>query len=248
MTQELGRVQRPSAEQYKGRRKLLLVPLIYGPPAEEPEGVASLQKYWEQMQTQVAALETALGGLHLVFHETLSVGGPEGLEQLKAVDQRSHGFVEEKCQAGATLATIEDPVMLAEILDLQRCLMMPLVSATIPARLNDWFAESNRGRYEHMAKRIDETLGEDQLGLLLISERHQIQFPDDIEVFYVSPPALDEFRRWFHEWAARQQAQASQELTDEEVEEDESVEEAGIEAEVTGDAPPAEGSEESPTS
>lgn len=222
------------------------MPLVYGPPAGEPEGIAALQKYWEQMQTQVAALEAALGGLHHVFHETLSVGGLEGLEQLKEIDQRSHGFVEEKCQGGATLDTIEDPVMLAEILDLQRCLMMPLVSATIPARLNEWFTESNKGRYEHMAKRIDETLGEDQLGLLLISERHQIQFPSDIEVFYVSPPALDEFRRWFQEWAAREQAQATQAPANAEGQGEETIEEADVASEGTVDAQPDEAGEDSP--
>jgi len=42
----------------------------------------------------------------------------------------------------------------------------------------------------------------------LISERHQVQFPSDIEVFYVSPPALDEYRRWFQNWMDQQQSAA----------------------------------------
>ena len=43
-----------------------------------------LQNYWEQVQTQVAALETALGSLQHIYHESLTVGGDEGLEQLGA--------------------------------------------------------------------------------------------------------------------------------------------------------------------
>ena len=39
-----------------------------------------------------------------------------------------------------------------------------------------------------------------------ITERHQVQFPTDVEVFFVAPPALDEFRRWVTEWVAQQQA------------------------------------------
>ena len=35
MAEELGRIQRPTASQYDGRRKLLLVPLIYGPQADD---------------------------------------------------------------------------------------------------------------------------------------------------------------------------------------------------------------------
>ena len=205
MAQELGRIARPSSAQYEGRRKLLLVPLVYGPPADAPDGMAALQKYWDQVQVQVESLELSLGGLHHIYHESLSQGGEQGLEHLGSADQRSHQFVKAKCEAGAVLEAAEDAAALAETLDLQRCLMMPLISEKVALRLQEWFNESNKNRYDHIAGHIDSTLGENELGLLLISERHQIQFPEDIEVFYVSPPALEEFRRWLQNWAAQQQ-------------------------------------------
>ncbi len=208
MTQELGRVERPSADQYRGRRKLILVPLVYSPAADDPEGFAALQNYWEQMQTQVAALENALGGLQRIYHESITDGEGEGMEQLQAGDRRSHEFVAGKREAGAMLEATEDIEVLLETLDLQRCLMMPLASPAVASRLQEWHAEANHRRYEHIAACIDETLPEDGLGLLLISERHQVQFPSDVEVFYVSPPALDEFRRWLQNWVARQQQAA----------------------------------------
>ena len=215
MTQELGRISKPSSAQYEGRRKLLLVPLVYGPPADAPDGVTALQKYWDEMQLQVRALESALGGMHHVYHESLLEGGEEGLKQLEQVDQRSHAFVRRKCEAGALLEATEDVEILLETLDLQRCLMMPLASGSVAQKLQEWFAEANRNRYDHIAKQIDSTLGENQVGLLLVSERHQIQFPQDIEVFYVSPPALNEFRRWLQNWSAQQQkAQAEPSLYD----------------------------------
>ena len=206
--QELGRISRPSAEQYRGLRKLILVPLVYSPVPDDAEGAAALQNYWEQAQTQVAALENALGGLQRVYHESVTAPGDEGLEQLRSGDLRSHAFVSLKCESGAELEDTEDFETLLETLDLQRCLMMPLASASVASRLHEWHADANRRRYEHMAARIDGTLAEDGVGLLLISERHQVQFPPDIEVFYVAPPALDEFRRWLQNWAARQQQAA----------------------------------------
>ncbi len=211
MAQELGRIQRPSASQYDGRRKLLLVPLVYGPQADNPEGAAVLQNYWEQMQTQVDALETALGGLQHIYHESLTVGGDEGLEQLGAADQRSHGFVAGKTNSGAVLEATEDMDVLLETLDLQRCMMIPLASTSVASKLQEWHSDSNRQRYEHIASQIDSTLGENETGLLMISERHQVQFPNDIEVFYVSPPALDEYRRWIQNWMEQQQAAAAAE-------------------------------------
>ena len=206
MAQELGRIQRPSASQYDGRRKLLLVPLVYGPQADNAEGAAVLQNYWGQMQTQVDALEGALGGLQHIYHESLTVGGDEGLEQLSAADQRSHGFVSGKTKSGAVLEPTEDMDVLLETLDLQRCMMIPLASTSVASKLQEWHSDSNRQRYEHIANQIDSTLGENETGLLLISERHQVQFPSDIEVFYIAPPALDDYRRWLQNWMEQQQA------------------------------------------
>ncbi|MCH8987571.1 MAG: hypothetical protein IIA92_02045 [Chloroflexi bacterium] len=210
MAEELGRIQRPPASQYDGRRKLLLVPLVYGPQADSPEGAAVLQNYWEQMQTQVEALESALGGLQHIYHESLTVGGDEGLEQLSAADQRSHGFITGKTESGAVLEATEDMDVLLETLDLQRCLMIPLASTSVASKLQEWHSDSNRQRYEHIANQIDSTLGENETGLLMISERHQVQFPSDIEVFYVSPPALDEYRRWLQNWMDQQQTAAAE--------------------------------------
>jgi hypothetical protein len=108
--------------------------------------------------------------------------------------------------------------VLLETLDLQRCMMIPIASPSVGSRLQEWHADSNRQRYEYIANQIDSTLGENETGLLLISERHQVQFPTDVEVFYVSPPALDEYRRWFQNWMTQQQAAAGQ--SGETVEED----------------------------
>ena len=205
MSQELGRIERLPAERYLGKRKLLLVPLVYGPPTESEEGLAILQRYWDQVQAQIESLVAQLGQLSHIYHESLTVGGPEGLKHLETVDQRSHTLVESRCQAGAVLEATEDRESLLETLDLQRCLMVPMASEKVAVALNEWLVASNRTRYEKIGERIDATLGENELGLLMISERHQVQFAQDIEVFFVAPPALADFRRWLQEWMDQQQ-------------------------------------------
>ena len=118
----------------------------------------------------------------------------------------SHRLAQTKCQTGAVLEEAEDAETLLESMDLQRCLMMPFASQKVAAQLQQWLGEATRRRNEHFIQRIDETLGEDEVGLLLVNERHQLQFPQDIEVFYVAPPALDEYRRWVEGYVARQRA------------------------------------------
>ena len=202
MTEQLGRIERPEAEQYQGKRKLLLIPLVFGTPEQLQEGQTLLQKYWVQMQSQVESLENRLGPVKRIFHENVAAGEEEGLLRLQAMDERSHRFVQSKCRNKAVLEATEDEGTLLEVVDLQRCLMLPLLSSRLTAKLHEWYFEGMNRRYEHIGKRIDESLGKNEVGLLLIGERHQVQFPQDIEVFYVSPPALDEYRRWFQNWLA----------------------------------------------
>ena len=206
MSQELSRIERPSAAQYQGKRKLLLAPLIFGVPAEATEGVEILQRYWEQMQSQISSLERSLGPLRRIYHESLVLGSQEGLQQLGLADQRSHGFVAARVESGAAYwKPPKTPNRSLESLDLQRCMMLPLASPSVVTRLQEWFAEATRKRYAGIGQQIDTTLQPDELGLLMISERHQVQFPPDIEVFYIAPPALDDFHRWVQRWASEQQ-------------------------------------------
>ena len=206
MAQEFGRVERPSPGSFQGKRKLFLVPRLYEPPPDAEEGNTILQRYWDQVQSQVASLESGLGPIKHIYHEGLTEGGEQAVAYLEAMDQRCHTFVQAKSQAGATLEATEDQDVLNETLDLQRCLMLPLTSNSVASKLHEWFTDGVRRRYEHISNRIDETLGENEVGLLMINERHQVQFPADVEVFFVAPPALDEFRRWLDGWIAKQQA------------------------------------------
>ena len=207
MTQELGRIERPSAEDYQGKRKLLLVPNLYYPQILEEDGTAILNRYWEQTRAQISSLETVLGPVKHIYHGSVAEGGDEGVKGLEAGETPSLAIIMEKCQSGATLEATEDADVLRENLDLQRCLMLPLSSEQVAVELREWFNDSVRRRYEHISARIDETLGENEVGLLVINERHQVQFPSDMVVFFVAPPALDEFRRWLDDWLARHRAE-----------------------------------------
>lgn len=199
MAEEIGRITRPATANYQGKRKLLLAPLVQlpFPPDRVPaEGAAIMGRYWEQVEAQVRAVQNALGSIRHIYHESLPEGGAEGLGYLEASGQGSHALVSGLMEAGAALETAESMEILAETLDWQRCLMQPLISREAASRLQEWFADANRRRYGFIADAIDSSLGEDETGLLLINERHQIQFPRDLEVIYIAPPALDEFRRW----------------------------------------------------
>ncbi len=214
MAEELSRITRPPAGNYQGKRKLLLAPLINLPmPADAmpEEGLEIMARYWAQVDVQVRAVQNALGSVSLVYHEHLPAGGQDAIQYLESTGQPSHALVKTLADASAVVEPVESMDALAECLDLQRCLMQPLMSMAVANKLQEWLGEATRRRYEYIAEAIDKTLPEDGTALLLINERHQVQFPVDLEVIYIAPPALDEYRRWLQNWTEKlQQEMAAQ--------------------------------------
>ena len=134
MVEELGRITRPATANYQGKRKLLLAPLIHlAVPADSmpPEGAEILARYWDQVDVQVRAVQNALGSVTHVYHENLPEGGNAGLGYLEVSGQGSHKLTAGLVEAGAVLETTESMAILAETLDLQRCLMQPLMSPDV---------------------------------------------------------------------------------------------------------------------
>ena len=215
MSQELGRVQRPPVDQYKDKRKLLLVPLIQSHPSIDDAGATIISTYWAQVTTQLEVMQTQLGAISVVYCENLAEGGDQGLEQLQAADQSTYELVSTVVSEGATLEVIEELESLSELIDLQRFLASPMVSQKVATRLQEWYTEASKSRWDRISETIGGTLGEGSVGLILASERHQIQFPSDIEVFYVAPPALDEFRRWMQDWIEQRQREFADRMASE---------------------------------
>ena len=203
MTQELGFREFPPTNDSGGNRKLLLVLLLSFPTTQEEDGAAIMNRYWEQTRSQMPSLETWLGPVKHVYHEGVVEGGEEGLKGLESAESPSFDLVREKCRAGAVLEATEDEDMLREAVDLQRRLMIPFISEKAAMQVRELFDDSVRRRHEHIRGRIDETLGQDEVGLLVITPQQDTKIPADVGVFLLTPPSLDPLHRWMDDWVAR---------------------------------------------
>jgi hypothetical protein len=205
MSQELGKIEKPQAEEFKKGRKLYFVPLIYcekEPPAEYLE---KFNNYWDQVENQVSSLELKLGGIDRIYHELISLGGEDGAKVIKDLNDRSYQIVENRLGKGTQLEATEEAGLLTEFMDWSRCLVIGLQNQQVFTTVYEYYTEASKKRNEHIAKKIDETLKADEVGILFMREGHQIQFPSDIKVFYVVPPALDEIKRWLRDREAKSQ-------------------------------------------
>ena len=196
MSQELGKIEKPSVEEYKAARKLFFVPLIFTPRDIQGELFEKVFRYWDQVEVQLTSLEVKLGIAKKVYHELVPVGGEEESKIIEELNSTSYGIVKARLDKGAELEPLEDADLLTESLDWTRCLAVGLQNQKVFDKVYESYIQAQKKRNEHIAKMINDTLKESEVGILLMREGHQVQFPADIEVFYVSPPGLDEIKRW----------------------------------------------------
>lgn len=199
MAQELGRIERPTAESFEGTRKLFLVPLVYSPP-EPPEGYGELlDRYWNGVQSQLRRLVDRTGTVGHIYHDGVFHEGEAGAKTIEQLNPRSHAVVVEYVQMGARIEALEDQESFFEVIDWQRVLMLQPASRKVLELAMNSYRDALKRRNDTAIQRIDQTLAPGESGIILVPEEHGLQFPRDIQVFYIAPPALDEIHRWLRD-------------------------------------------------
>ena len=196
MSTPVTKMPKPDAAQYENVRKLFLVPVFLLPPNTPEEGQRLLELYWTEVRDHIYNLERSLTKVSHVYHEVVYVDGEDGLKILDQLNPQGSSFIQALCHSEACLEATEDRASVEESSDWQRCLSLGLVSEKVVSTALDGYQEATKLRFEHIGKRIDETLKEGESGVLFIREDHRVQFPSDVRVFYVAPPSLDAIKRW----------------------------------------------------
>ncbi|MFC1964409.1 hypothetical protein ACFLWG_00150 [Chloroflexota bacterium] len=218
MSEELGKIEKPSAEEFKTGRKLYFVPLIFGSKELPVDYLELLNKYWQQVEDHISDLELKLGQVHKIYHELIPLAGKDGLKALKEINEKSHDIAKSRVGKGSQLEATEDVALLTEFMDWGRCLAVGLQNHKVLEKIYEAYTEVSKKRDEFISKHIDETLKADEIGILFMGEGYKIQFPSEVEVFYVSPPALDEIKRWLRnkevQQANKDKGKAEKEVAD----------------------------------
>lgn len=221
MSTPLADIGKPAASSYQKGRKLYLVPFFAGPNREEmtladdgseeaaetkrtlDEFEGLLARYWVGADQHITRLEESLGKAERLYHEHLDSAGEETDQLLEKINPLGAKLLRRRASAGAVLEATEDRDILVEIGDWLACATAGLRSEKATSMVYQAYAEANAKRNEHIAARIDETLQEDEAGILVIRDDHRVQFPPDLQVFYVAPPALNDLRKWINDLPGR---------------------------------------------
>ena len=203
MAEELGKIEKPEAQSVSGKRKLLVVSMTYYAESAPEEYLKLFNKYWEQTTEHIANLEAKIGNISHVYHESIAVSGKDALDIIEKLNPVCHKIIQQKSEAGATIEAAEDKDLVAEGMDWERCLITGFISQKVAKTVSEFYMDVAKKRYEKIAKTIDKTLKKKEVGAIFIREGHMVQFPKDIEVFSISPPALDEMHRWQRDYMAK---------------------------------------------
>ena len=202
MAGELGKIEKLEIEQF-GSRKLYVVPLFFSGAEALQDYKEKLEKYWREANEQIANQEVKVGKINRIYHESISIGGEEGLKIIEQIDSLSYLIAKDKFDCGAVFESTELAELADECMDWERCLLMGLLSQKAMKTIAELYQQCSRKRYEYIGRRIDETLHKGEVAILFIREGHMVQFAKDIEVFSVAPPALDDIHRWLRDRSKR---------------------------------------------
>ena len=192
----LSHIPRPEAERFAGKRSLFLAPNLAAPPGLPDEGQALVDRYWSDVRDAIGNLERSLGAVRKVYHEMVSADGDEGLGQIDAINPNASALIRAMCRSTAEMRALEDAELVAEHFDWYRVQMMGPSSQAVATAAIEGYQRTLDKRFSDIAERISSDLAEGESAVLFISEDHRVQFGTDVQVFYISPPSLDAFKRW----------------------------------------------------
>ena len=190
----LGSTGKADAQNFENKRKLFLVPNLPTPPEIQATNESLLTKHRNQIQDNIESLEKSLGPVRYIFHELIHESDEKALSALDSISPQHKQICERICESSGKFIATDDQQLLFQMMDLQRCLSVGLISQDVYKLISDYFEKTINDRNQHIAKIIDENIKENEVGLLFVSEDHKIQFSTDIQVFYISPPTYNELK------------------------------------------------------
>jgi hypothetical protein len=183
---EIGKIDKPDAEKYKNKKKIYFVRNLYLPKNATDKYRDIFNRYWDEVEEHLVKLEIA-GKISKIFCESIYMTGEESMRVLKAINERLEGIVKKKIEDGAEFLPLEDKEIFRVYLDWYNCLA--LVRSTISDRFN------------HIKSVLLENIADGEAGLLIMrdEDREFLEIPDDIEFFFITPPAYDDLMQFIRD-------------------------------------------------
>ena len=217
---ELGKIQKPDADEYAGKKKLYCVANIYTIHDAADEYKKLVSKYWDEVAQQIEKIEAA-GKINKIFCELISEKDDEEMKFLAHINERIAGIITKKKEEGGTLIPLEDKEILGPYTDWGNCLRV-VFTKEVFMKVLEFYNDLSQKRLDKILDVISSNLLEQEAGLLIMKDedRSKLQFPKDIEVFLITPPSYDDLMRWIRDQYSERRSKETETQTETKTETD----------------------------
>ena len=223
MSKEIGKIDKPAAENTILKRKIYLVQNIQNYFPENNEFKTLLEEYWDSISDQLDKMESTAGIITNIYIEGMWQSFQEVEKIIQESSPASLKLIKTRIGSGSNYIPVEDESIYKRLIDLTRIVQLGFVSEKIKTLIEEQYSETVLERQIHIKTTIDQLqLGE--AGLFMLSSVNH-KFSDDIEIFNVIPPALDKINRWLQN---NQQTVAAQQEKDREESEEGQNKDSGL--------------------
>jgi len=186
-------------------RMLLLVPRIYtedefrrlAPALPEDFGPKTLE-FWSYVEDK---LQVFVGKIQRIYRDEVCQGGKEGLAYLSSVDRENFLIVRKLVENGAVLEATEDSLLVAE----SKSWFDMIAQNPLDTMLLELYQETVREREGYVTRRIDETLLDEETGVLFLKPGREINLDERVKIIKVCRFDPADYLR---SWQVQLQAQA----------------------------------------
>jgi len=196
---EIGKITKPEVKQYENRKKIYFIKNIYLPQNATDTYKSIFKRYWKEVEEHLGKLEAA-GKVSKIFCESIYMTGEKSMQVLHNMNARLGEIVKKKIDEGALFLPLEDKDIFGAYIDWNNCLMIVQTSAVYET-VHELFKEAVMNRLKHITKVLEENIADTEAVLLIMREedRKALEFPDDMEVFPIAPPALDDLEQYIRD-------------------------------------------------
>lgn len=195
---EFAKIEKPDSKIYEGKRKLYCLPNVYPLPESDDRYMSLCSRYWQEAEIQISKLEL-MTPITSVFCEMV-FKNENALDVLSKIDMLMHDMVKKQVEKGAKIIPIEEEDIFSSYIDWANCLKI-VHSKTVFTKVLEFFNDTAMKRFQFITEVIDKNLASGEAGLLILKDedRRKINFPEDIEIFLVTPPAYDDILRFIRD-------------------------------------------------
>ncbi len=211
MSDEIGKIQKPDSKNIIGKRKAFICVLLQAPPEASKELHDLIQKYWDAVDTNITNLEKKAGVVKRVFVEGIPGKGEDVSVSLKEASLGAWNILQERINSGAEFEEFENLDILQKVIDWSKCLNVGLSNRSVAEKISEELKKESESRLDFINSSIDNNLKEGE-SCIIFTGNQEINLPEGVEKFIISPPELDTVAQWVKNAQAAMEAQMKEQF------------------------------------